>query len=62
MGQQWPAMGMETLVNTGLGSMALVISSHGGGCHQPHQRVTEQATHKLENNYAKEVLALLQKF
>ena len=27
----------------------------------PH-RVTEQTTHKLENNYTKEVLALLQKF
>ena len=28
----------------------------------PHHRATEQMTHKLQNNYSKEILALLRKF
>ena len=50
--QQWPATGTGTLVAAGL----------GGIVHEPHHRATKQTTHKLENNYTKEVLALLRKF
>ena len=38
------------------------ISPLGGGRHEPHHRATKQMTHKLKNNYTKEVFALLQKF
>ena len=49
MGQQWP----------GLGTGALAAADLGGMACEPHHRTTEQTTHKLENNYPKEVLALL---
>ena len=62
MGQQWPAAGTGALAATDQGGMVYNISPLGGGCHQPHHRATEQMTHKLENNYTKDVLALLQKF
>ena len=62
MGQQWPVTGTGALAAADLGGTVCGITTHGGGGHQPHHRATEQMTHKLENNYIKEVLALLQKF
>ena len=61
MGQQWPAAGIGPLVTADLGGLDCGISPLGGGRHQPHHRATEQMTHKLEENYSKEVLVLLQK-
>ena len=52
MGQQWLAVGIGALVAAELGSMAC----------ESHHRATEQTTHKLEINYTKEILTLLQKF
>ena len=52
MDQQWPA--------TGTG--ALAAADLGGTAFETHHKATEQTTHKLENNYTKEVLTLLQKF
>ena len=52
MGQQWPA--------TGTG--ALAAADLGGTAFETHHKATEQTTHKLENNYTKEFLAVLQKF
>ena len=52
MGQQWLAAGIGTLVAAELGSVAC----------ESHHRATEQTTHKLENNYTKEVLSLSRKF
>ena len=40
----------------------------GSGCSRPgsynvtHHKVIEQMTHKLQNNYTKEILSLLRKF
>ena len=45
-----------------LGGKACGISPLGGGHQQPHCGAAEQMAHKLESNYTKEVLALLQKF
>ena len=53
-------MGTGALAEAALGRMAWRMSPLGGGRHWPHRRAAEQTTHKLENNYAKEVLALLQ--
>ena len=52
MGEQGPSAG------TG----ALAAADLGGTVCKPHHSATEQITHKLGNNYAKEVHALLQKF
>ena len=43
------------------GHTACGISPLGGGCHGPHHRAVEQMTHKLQNNYTKEILALVRK-
>ena len=50
MGQQCPAMGTGALAAADLGGVAC----------EPHHRATEQTTHKLENNYTKEFLSVLQ--
>ena len=60
--QQCPAVGTGALGATDLGGAACGISPLRGGHHEPHHRATKQATHKLENSYTKEVLALLWKF
>ena len=52
MDQQWPAAGIGVLTVVDLGDVV----------REPHHRATEQTTDKLENNYTKEVLALLEKF
>ena len=49
----------RALAAADLGGLACGISPFGGGHHQLHCRAAEQMTHKLENNYTKEVLALL---
>ena len=36
-----------------------ISPSNEGRVYKPHHRATEQRTHKLENNYTKEALALL---
>ena len=51
-GQQWPDVGTGTLVAADLGDMMC----------EPHHRATKQTIQKLDNNYTKEVLTLLQKF
>ena len=51
-GQQWPDVGTGTLVAADLGDMMC----------EPHHRGTKQTMQKLENNYTKELLTLLQKF
>ena len=52
MSQQWPAVGKGAMTETDLGGMAI----------EPQHKATKQTPHKLENNYTKEVLSLLQKF
>ena len=49
MGQQWPA----------LGTGALAAADMGGAACKPNHRDNEQTTNKLEDKYAKEILALL---
>ena len=44
------------------GGLALAAADLEGMACEPHHRATEQTTHKLENSYIKEVLALLEKF
>ena len=51
-GQQWPAAGTGAMTEADLGGMAI----------EPQHKATKQTHHKLENNYTKEVLALLWKF
>ena len=62
MRQEWSDTGTGALAAADLVGGACGISPLGGGCHYLHYRATEQMTHKLENNYTKEVLALFQKF
>ena len=52
---------MEAWVTCGLpwGTGALGAADLGSMACEPYHRATEQTTHKLENNYTKEVLALL---
>ena len=38
------------------------ISPLGGGHHEPYHTGIEQMTHKLQNNYTKEIIMLLRKF
>ena len=45
-----------------LGHAACGISPLGGNHHLPHHKAIEQMTHKLRNNYTKEILGLLRKF
>ena len=61
-GQQWPAKGTGPLAAADLGGIACGISPLGRSHHFPCHRATKQVTHKLESNYSKEVLELLQKF
>ena len=51
-GQQWPDVVTGALAAADLGDMMC----------EPHHTATKQTMQKLENNYAKEVLELLQKF
>ena len=62
MCQQWPALGKGALTTADLGHAVCGIRPLGGGCHLPHHRATEQTTRKLQNNYIKEIVALLRKF
>ena len=41
---------------------ALAVADLGGVVCESYHRATEQTTHKLENSYTKEVLALLENF
>ena len=61
-GQQWHATGTGTLATADPGDAVCGINPLGGGHQLAHHRTTKQTTHKLENSYTKEVLALLQKF
>ena len=61
MGQHWSATGTGVLAAADLGGAECGLSPLGGGRHQLHCRAAEQMTHKLEKNYTKEILALLQK-
>ena len=47
---------------SGCSRLGCGISPLGGGCHSPHHRAAKQMTHKLQNNYTKEILTLLRKF
>ena len=62
MGQQWPAVGTGALAAAELGGVACGISPLRVDCHYLHHRAVEQTTHKLQNNYTKEILTLLRKF
>ena len=54
---------MEAWISSGLMGTGVLPSSYlGGTAFETHHKATEQTTHKLENNYTKEVLTLLQKF
>ena len=53
MDQQWPAAWTGALASADLGHPSLYVS---------HHRATKQMIHKLQNNYAKELLTLLRKF
>ena len=53
---------MGALPAADLGGAACGLGPRGGDCHHLHHGATEQTTHKLQNNYTKEVLALLQTF
>ena len=59
MGQQYPAVGTGAQAAVVLGEAACGISRLGEGRYEPHYRATKQVTHKLENNYTKEVFGLL---
>ena len=59
MSQQWPAVETEALATIVLGGAACVSPLEGGHRYL-HHRAAGQATHKLVNNYTKEVLTLLQ--
>ena len=61
-GQQWPATGTGALAAAILGGAACGRNPLGGGHHEPHLRAIKQVTHKLHNNYTKEVLTLWWKF
>ena len=61
-GQQWPTTGTWALIPADLGNVVNSISSLEEAAIKCHHRATKQTTHKTENNYIKEVLALLQKF
>ena len=61
LSQQCSAMGTGALAAAVLGGAACGIIPLQVGHHWPHHRATGQMTHKEENNYTKEVLALLQK-
>ena len=56
--------GFSVVSEADLGGSVCGTSPLGEGhlLEKPHHRVTKQTTHKLENNYTKEILALLQKF
>ena len=62
MGQWWLSTGTGALAAAELGQAACGISPLGGGHHWSHHRATKQMTHKLQNNYTKEILALLRMF
>ena len=55
-------MGTCALAAVDLGQAVCGISPLGGGHHSPHHTAAEQMTHKLQNNYTKEILILLRKF
>ena len=57
---QLVAAGTGALAAAVLGGKACGISPLEGDCHQPHNRAAKKATHKLENNYTKEVPTLFQ--
>ena len=54
-------MGTGALAAANLEGAVCGITLLEGGCLQPHHRTTKQMAPKLENNYIKEVLTLLQK-
>jgi len=54
-GQQRPATGTGVLPAADLGHAVCGISPLGGGRHQPQHRATKHTTHKLQNNYTKEI-------
>ena len=45
--------------NSESSSLACGISPFVGGCQESHQRAAKQMTHTLENNYTKQILALV---
>ena len=55
-------MGTGALAAADLGGKVCGLSPLGGGRLKTYHGATQQTTHKLENNYTKEVLTLLQKF
>ena len=60
--QQWPAAGTWALGAAELDYTACGMGPLEGGHHCPHHGATEHLTQKLQNNYSKEILALLRKF
>ena len=61
-GQQWPASGAGALFVADLGHTVCGTGRLRRGRHEPRHRVAKQTTDKLQNNYAKEILALIRKF
>lgn len=58
----WPKAKLSTRTpGHSQASHSLLHSSLTGGRHPLHHRATEQTTHKLQNNYTKEMLALFKK-
>ena len=55
-------MGTGSLAAADLGGKVCGLSPLGGGRLKTYHGATQQTTHKLENNYTKEVLTLLRKF
>ena len=62
IGQQWPASRTGALGSADVGHTACGISLLGGGRYYPHHKATKQMTHRLQNNYTKEILTVLRKF
>ena len=60
--QQWPAAGAWALGAAELDYIACGMGPLEGGHHCPHHGAIEHLTHKLQNNYTKEILSLLRKF
>ena len=61
MGEQWPAAGTGALAAADLRHVVCGISPLRGDRHWPHHRAAGQTTHKLQNDYTKEILTLLRK-
>ena len=60
-GEQWPASGTGALAAADLRHVVCGTSPLRGDRHWPHHTAAGKTTHKLQNDYTKEILTLLRK-